>query len=222
MTIFEEKKTLYKYMKNRQTILIWFLLLFISNCTCLGNTTTNNIYPSMHNNIKTAKINKNMTREQKKEALAKYLQDIGCCPESLTYGILEYIRWSKVENDLPIYFYQALDINCNPEDNGWENFDIYISQYAHDEYEMKKYINIVNILQTNKKNCSLWLINRNFREYSELYDQIYQNPKIKNKEKAFINEVKNINRQEDWKETKKYIYYVTMPIWIVPAIIFNH
>lgn len=206
-------------MKKYKIILIISLVFFIINSNCLANI-TNNKTPRI-NNIKTAQINKNMTREQKKKVFEKYLQDMGY-NEFLETNMSENINWNKVENDLPIYFYQAIYINSNLEENGWNNFHIHIPPYAHNEKEMQKYINIINILQTNKKICSLWLINQEFYKYSELYDQVYQNPKIKNKEKAFLNEVKKYNRQEDWKHTKEYIYYITMPVWIIPAVIFGH
>ena len=277
-------------MKNRQTILILFLLLFINNCICLGNTTTNNVSLSV-NNIKTAQINKNMTIDQKKKSLTKYLQDIGfddnkaaaitekinwkkvendvskkfysianlkiseeryiivlkaanyahdekisniMCKLILTMqakeyyeykitSVIEHIKWNKIEeNDLPTGFYEAININSNREENGWENFDFRIAPYAHNKKEMQKYVNIVNILQRNKKVCGLWLINTKFYKYSKFYDLVYENPRIKNKEKAFRNEVKKYNRQEDWEDAKELLYYITMPVWIVPYALFKH
>lgn len=274
--------------KIYKIILIITLVFFITNSCCLANT-TNNKTPEM-NNIKTAQINKNMTIDQKKKSLTKYLQDIGfgnieaaaitekinwkkvendvskqfysianikiseqkdtiihmvanyahdekisniMCKLILTmqakeydgYEIastIEYIEWNKIEeNDLPTGFYEAININSNREENGWKNFHIHIPPYAHNKKEMQKYVNIVNILQRNKKVYSLWFINENFYKYSEFYDLVYENPRIKNKEKAFKNEVKKYNKQDDRKNIKEYLYYITMPVWIVPYIIFT-
>lgn len=275
--------------KIYKIILIITLVFFITNSCCLANT-TNNKTPGM-NSIKTAQINKNMTIDQKKKSLTKYLQDIGfddnkaaaiteeinwkkvendvskkfysianlkiskerytivlkvanyahdekisniMCKLILTMqakeydgyeidSIIEHIKWNKIEeNDLPTGFYEAININSNREENGWKNFDISIAPYAHNKKEMQKYVNIVNILQRNKKVCGLWLINEHFYKYSKFYDLVYENPRIKNKEKAFINEVKKYNRQEDWEYTKEYLYYITMPVWIVPYVLFKH